>query len=165
MCVWWQFCVSGSWVCLCCCGFIWAFLLQWEKSPMSVKGSGLIFSPSHGCQSPCPGLQMLPSLQAKPGVFTSVFCVFVYLCMIFISTHYLHMSECLFEPWVSRALGILLSDLHGWVTGETQRPTAVSCKRRLNWLFEQDMGELESLLWNPTAFCLWQTCLPSFAWP
>lgn len=48
---------------------------------------------------------------------------------------------------------------------KTQRPTVVhvSCEGPLHGHSEQDIGELESLLWNLTSFCLWQSGLTSSA--
>ena len=56
---------------------------------------------------------------------------------------------------MSRTMCILVIRVdESWV--KTQRPTVVlvSYDRPLYGLSEQDMGELESLLWNLTAFCL-----------
>ena len=66
----------------------------------------------------CPGFQMLPSFKVKLEVITSIFCVCLYtsVCMPCINTHYLHMSECVFQlGWVVRCASLWFAWMsHGW---------------------------------------------------
>lgn len=123
----------------------------------------VIFSSWHGCQSLAVTTLYLKCCQHwNKTINIYILIVSVYVCIVLFANLYM--------AWHQRVMSESLSESHDLCVNESQVKTQslsvapVQYEGPLHGLFEQKMGELAQLVWNLSAFCLWQPCLNSSAW-